>query len=203
MTLALFVEGETEGQALPSFFKRWLDPRLPQPVRVQSVELGGWGKFNREIVQRVTTVFQQPRAHVVGAVGLLDLYGPPLPLQLGSVEERRRSAIASIEQQVRHPRFTMHFAVHETEAWLLSQPGIFPVDVRAAIERHASRPEAVNGSEPPSVVLNAIYRRALDRKYRKVVDGTELFKRLDPERARTCCPALDGLLQSMLTLARA
>lgn len=59
----------------------------------------------------------------------------------------QREIVAELEapgREAGHKKFKMFFAVHETEAWLLSQPELFPQKVRGRIEKHRARPEAVN-----------------------------------------------------------
>ncbi|AUX46272.1 uncharacterized protein SOCE26_077770 [Sorangium cellulosum] len=41
MKIVLFVEGHTE-KALPELLKRWLDPRLPQPIGIKIARFEGW-----------------------------------------------------------------------------------------------------------------------------------------------------------------
>ena len=45
MKFILFVEGHTESKAVPSFLKRWLDPRLSKPIGIQSVRFDGWAEL--------------------------------------------------------------------------------------------------------------------------------------------------------------
>ncbi len=42
MKFILFVEGYTEDKVLPQFLKKWLDPRLTQPVGIKTVRFEGW-----------------------------------------------------------------------------------------------------------------------------------------------------------------
>jgi hypothetical protein len=97
----------------------------------------------------------------------------------------------------------MFFAVHETEAWLLSQPGIFPAKVRERMQNAwAQRPEQVDFNDPPATRLDSIYLRALNRGYAKPVDGRNLFRDLDPDEAYAKCPYLKLMLETMLDLAK-
>jgi hypothetical protein len=102
---------------------------------------------------------------------------------------------------VNHPRFHQHFAVHETEAWLLSDPQILPKDVRASLPGRCAQPELVNFDEPPAKLLERLHRDKLGRSYKKVTDGANLFARLDPGAAQSKCPNLKRLLEDMLSLA--
>lgn len=86
------------------------------------------------------------------------------------------------------------------EAWLLSEPDILPREVSRELPR--KEPEAVNFSEPPSKLLERLYRSRLNRHYKKVTDGARLFGKLDPSKAYVACPALAEVLDTMLYLAR-
>jgi hypothetical protein len=47
MKFVVFAEGYTEKKALPGFLKRWLDPRLSQPVGIKIVRFDGWSDYVR------------------------------------------------------------------------------------------------------------------------------------------------------------
>jgi len=140
---------------------------------------------------------------VIAAIGLLDLYGPTFyPPDQKSASERYAWAKRHLEEKVGHPRFRQHFAVHETEAWLLSNPENLPDQVRKALPGRCSRPEDVNFDEPPAKLLDRLYRAKLSRRYIKTADGADLFHVLQPEHAARKCPSLQALLDDMLALAQ-
>jgi hypothetical protein len=60
----------------------------------------------------------------------------------------------------------------------------------------------VNFDEPPGKLLGRLYQENLGRGYKKVIDGTNLFQALSPDRAYAKCPALKALLDDMLSLAK-
>lgn len=163
----------------------------------------GWRDYYDEIHKKVRlNLSGKSGADVVGAFGLLDLYGPTFyPPHRTTVEDRYAWAKADIEEKVGHPLFRQHFAVHETEAWLLSEPSLFPQPVRAALPGRCDRPETVNFDEPPAKLLERLYRDKLRRSYKKVTDGANLFGRLDPQVIRSKCPHARELLDDMLELA--
>jgi len=92
--------------------------------------------------------------------------------------------------------------VHETEAWLLSQPSIFPTALQEEIAANTQRPELVNSHEHPAKFLHRLYTAHLNRGYKKVTDGNALFGKLDPAVACSKCPHLKAMLDDMLALAR-
>ena len=69
MRFILFVEGHTE-KALPAFLKRWLDPRLPQPIGITPVPFKGWRHYRDEIARKVAlNLTGKSGADVLGAIG--------------------------------------------------------------------------------------------------------------------------------------
>jgi hypothetical protein len=73
----LFVEGHTERKAIPSFLKRWLDPQLNQNVGIQPVRFEGWSEFLKKIARSASMHLNSSDSEqIIGAIGLLDLYGP-------------------------------------------------------------------------------------------------------------------------------
>lgn len=203
MKLVLFVEGHTE-RALPAFFKRWLDARLPRPVGIRTVHFNGWRHYYDEIATKVElNLSGKAGADVVAGIGLLDLYGPDFyPKGAATPTDRYSWAKKHLEEKVGHPRFRQHFAVHETEAWLLAAPEILPQEVRKALPPRSARPEEVNFDEPPGKLLGRLYREKLSRSYKKVIDGGDLFRTLPPEQAVEKCPHLQVLLNEMLQLVQ-
>lgn len=205
MRFVLFVEGHTEQKAVPSFLKRWLDPRLREPVGIKPVRFDGWPELVEEVDKKAHLYLEGPaRDDVIAVVSLLDLYGPKIyPAHLQSAADRDRWGKEHIEKKVNHKKFRHFFAVHETEAWLLSQPEIFPGDIRKVFPKKVGTPEQVNFDEPPAYLLNNLYKQVTRRTYKKVVYGGQLFGKLDPDTAYGKCPRLKVLLDEMLTLAKA
>jgi len=207
MKFVLCVEGQTEHKVLAEFLKRWLDHRLSGSVGVSTANLRGLSHFLRKTPRKALEHLDGPRrAKTIAVIGLLDLYGPQhrdfYPKNLASADERYTWGKREVETQVGHERFRMFFAVHEVEAWILSQPEIIPPEVRRRIGRNLNEPERVDFGNHPSKVLNDAYRSGTDRTYKKTVHGRDLFNRLDPEVAYEKCPHLKEMLDDMLQLAR-
>lgn len=202
MRFVLFVEGHTEHKAVPAFLKRWLDPQLSQPVGIKPVRFEGWAELIDDVAKKARLYLEDPSNNdIIAVVSLLDLYGPTIyPEGAASAAERESWGKQDIEEKVNHPKFRHFFAVHETEAWLLSQPDVFPAEIRRGLP--SKPPEQVNFDEPPACLLNRLYRQATRRKYKKVVYGGQLFRKLDPRIAYARCPRLKALLDEMLVLAK-
>ncbi len=201
MKFVLFVEGPTE-KCLPSFLKHWLDPKLKKTVGVQAVRFTGWPQLVKDSPKKAKMHLES--SDVIGVIALIDLYGPTFyPKSMTTVDERFQWAKADLETKVGDARFRQFFAVHETEAWLLSNPDLFPPEVRNAFPGKVQHPEEVNFDEPPAKLLARLYEEKTKRTYMKVRHGKELFDRLDPNVAYAKCPYLKKMLDEMLAMAKA
>ncbi len=205
MKIILFVEGSTEAKALPAFLKRWLDPRLNQPVAIQAVDFDGAGELIAESPKRIQKYLHGPRRDVIAVVALLDFQGAPLsyPAGLAEAAERMTWAKQDLEAKADSPHFRQFFAVHELEAWLLSDLTIFPKELQDTFPAKTTQPEAVNSHEPPSALLGRLYQSKMRKSYKKSTDGEKLFAKLNPEIAYQKCRSLKLLLDEMLALAQA
>jgi hypothetical protein len=204
MKFVLFVEGHTEKKAIPEFLKRKLDPQLSKPVGIKIVRFEGWQDYVKNIAKKVAlNLSGQTGADVIAAIGLLDLFGPTFyPLGKTDAEAKMAWAKEYLETSVDNRRFRQHFAVHELEAWLLASPDGLPDAVRNALPGKCTQPEGVNFDEPPSMLLERLYREKLGRHYKKITDGTNLFRRLEPNAVRAKCPHFKALVDEMFELAK-
>lgn len=96
----------------------------------------------------------------------------------------------------------MFFAVHEVEAWILSQPDLLPLSVSGSIAKRLAKPEEVDFDQPPAKLLKQPYLREKKGEYKKTVDGEQLFSHLDPEVVLDKCPYFKEMMEEILTLAR-
>lgn len=203
MKFILFVEGHTEHQVVAAFLKRWLDDHLLEAVGIQTVRFDGWAEMVREMPKRAKMYLNAPKGDVIAVIALLDLYGFQLsfPAACNSVLERIEWATEQLEHAVGEGQFRQFFAVHETEAWLLCEPRLFPALVAKSLQGKAEKPETVNHKEPPAKLLDRLYMRNTGHGYKKVIAARNLFPKLNPDVAYTKCPQLKILLDTMLFLA--
>ena len=122
------------------------------------------------------------------------------PDDINSVPERYAWGRAHIEKLVSHPGYHQFFAVHETEAWLLSDLQRFQPDVRRALIEKSKNPETINLDEPPAKLLDRVYMSCKKRHYEKVIEARNQFPHLDPSVAATKCPYLRQMLNELLTI---
>lgn len=201
MKIVLLVEGWTEKE-LPPFLKRWLDSQLPQPVRIQPVRFEGNAHYLDNVANK--TRFHLSSDDTIAVFGLLDLYG--LKFDYPKHADRdQKIAHARAEIMRRIPeadrlRFRQHFAVHETEAWLLSDPRLFPT---LKLPASSARPEDVDFDEPPSKLLDRLFSQSRDgRGYKKTTMARTLLPKLDPALVYQKCPNFKLMMDEMLMLVR-
>lgn len=204
MKFILLVESKTERDAAAAFLKRWLDPQLRQPVGIQTVPFDGYADLVRKMATKARMHLEGPKqSEIVGVIGLLDLYGPTFyPRDKSTADERFAWGKTHFEKEVNLDRFRLFFAVHEFEAWLLSQPEIFSREIKNALPGKIGQPERVNFVEPPAKLLDRIYKQQTKRNYKKTTYGKQLFAKLDPVIASGKCPYLKALLDEMLAMAK-
>ena len=204
MKFVMFVEGHTEKKSIAPFLKRWLDPRLNQPVGIQPVRFEGWPEMIKDMANKARRHLDGPKQRdIIAVVALLDLYGPTIyPANLETVDDRYRWATEDIIKQVNRKRFRMYFAVHEVEAWLLAQPNLFRQEISTKLPGSVQQPETVNFDTPPSKLLGKLYSQHLKKDYNKVVFGYELFRMLDPNVVYEKCPYFAKMMDDLLHLAK-
>jgi hypothetical protein len=203
----LFVEGHTEKKGIAGFLKRFLDPpRLHQPVGIKVIRFDGWSDLIKDLPQLVRLHLDDPkhRGETIGLIALLDLYGPTIyPGHARTVDQRVAWARKHFESKVDHPKFRMFFAVHEIEAWFLSQPALFPKPLQRSLMAKARDPEGVNFDRPPKVLLERLYREKMKREYREVTQGREFLSQLDPVAVARACPHFRAMIEEMVAMAGA
>ena len=204
MRFVVFVEGYLERIALPGFLSNWLNSATTQRVGIKIIRFQGGGEFKNKLASAVRRHLNGPsNFDLIAAIGILDLYGVNYyPNHVSTVQERYDWLCQHFENEVDCAKFHMFCAVHEFEAWILSQPEFLPAEVRRALPGRVQNPESVNFDNPPSKLLKRLYSEKLGRDYKKIVDGSNLFSQLDPSVAREKCPYLKKMMDKLLSLAQ-
>jgi hypothetical protein len=187
--------------ALPDFLRRWLNAKMHVRIGVQPVHFSGWAELVKDSPTKARLHLRNP--DVIAVIALLDLHGPTFyPKNCTTVDERYCWAKTHLQNQVGDSRFRQHFAVHELEAWILSQPDVLPASVRKKLPPKAGNPESVNFDEPPASLLDRLYEEATGRSYKKRTYGEELFRKLDPQLVCDKCPHFRKLADDLVELAK-
>ena len=104
MKFVLFVEGHTEQKAVPSFLKRWLDPKLRQPVGIKSVRFDGWAELVKDVETKA--LMHLKSTDVIAVVSVLDPDGPTFIHRKNlTASQRQQWGKTYIEQKVGNARF--------------------------------------------------------------------------------------------------
>jgi hypothetical protein len=172
---------------------------LPQPVTITAIPFRGAQDYLEHFADRIKLALAAQS--IDRAIGLIDFFRSGIAYRGDTVQEKYQSAKQELELRVKDARFIQHFAVHETEAWLLSDHSIFPAAIRPDLPK-TSNPETINSAHPPAAILNELYVRRLTKKYKKPIAGASLFAKLDPNITADRCPHLKLLLDDILRLAR-
>lgn len=199
----IFVEGDTEDRVLSAFLGRWLKPKISEQIGIKTVNFKGYANLYKDYSQRAILYLNGPReADIIAVISLLDLYGPTFyPENILTAADRYNWGKAHLEKRVNNPRFRHYFVVHELEAWLLSDPAIFPPQVATLIEEVSAAPEKVNFNRTPAKYLEEIYLQKMNKNYKKVTEGNRLFSRLNPEIVYQKCPYFKAFADDILRLA--
>ncbi|HOC92079.1 MAG TPA: DUF4276 family protein [bacterium] len=203
MKILLFVEGKTENIITQVFLKKWLDSQLDKKISVKPIVFDGCGDYLKRAGKK--SQLHLDNSEVIAIFGLLDLYGLPEKCKGGNtVDEKtnfaRKKIIESLPKECR-PKFHQHFAVHELEAWLLSDPKIFPNEIK--LPGCCDNPETVDFDTPPAKLLKELFRKnKKNYSYKKTIDGVNLFKKLSPDTVRDKCPNFKKFTDEILAAAK-
>jgi Domain of unknown function (DUF4276) len=209
MHFRIFVEGDTERLSLSNFIKQWLDPQLKAPVGVYITKFQGCSLYLKDVKSAAHRIIKANQ-DLVAVIGLLDLYGLPPTIYTDTkilndtAQVRADWCKAKLEKDVNNPKFRQFFAIHEIEAWLLSDFSNMPTLNLSTREKNkiSNNPEAVNFNTPPAKLLKQQYN-AIGRIYDKKVEGKRIFDKLEAQKVYAKCPNFKLMMDEILSLAQA
>ena len=215
MKFILLLEGITEAKGVHMFINRWLNQFFAVGVGVQPDTFEGWPDLHDSAPKKAARYLTDVRgADVIAVVSLLDLYGPTFyPADMLTVSEKHAWGTEYMEGRVQQhfrdkrlsdglaAKYRHFFAVHETEAWFLAQPTLFPDEIRQFLEKQPKAPETVNFQTPPGRLLEQQYLQKQKRRYSKTINARNFFPRLDTETVVSRCPYLKAMLYELRKLA--
>jgi hypothetical protein len=187
--IILLGEGETE-KKLGQVLKNFID---------QQISVGNFvGLQSRPIARtldrlkfQIKTELKNPE--VIGVIALLDVYP-----DFTSAKEVK----TYLQKASNDPRYFPHAAPYEVEAWLLPYWDKICTRLKQPKLQSLGRyPEKVNGENPPSHRLDALYQKHLRQRYNKPVELQAILSGVDLSKAASQCPELKALLNTLCKLA--
>ncbi|MEM7536473.1 MAG: DUF4276 family protein [Chloroflexota bacterium] len=191
--IVLYVEGDTE-VALKKHLKAFLDERAETEgkpkvtLETRKLVTRKADKLHRDVKRELR------RRDVLGVVGLIDVFP-----NFKNAEEAKRHLRRAVGDE---PNFYPHAAQYDVEAWLL--PFWNDICRRIGVRQSSpgSKPETVNGMNPPAYRLTNLYKRAKKpkRDYKKAIEMAAILKGKDLAVAAESCPELKAFLNTLLRL---
>jgi hypothetical protein len=91
MRFILFVEGYTEDKTLPNFLKKWLDPRLTNPIGIRTVRFEGWSELVKDapLKAKMHQTCQSSPGHKIHVHHLVPLSGKQQGYEVDPVRDLR------------------------------------------------------------------------------------------------------------------
>ena len=179
MRLTILCEGDTEERVLKDF----LQPYCTEFESVQVISSKGASKLKGEFKDIAELTLKSDEEAIV--ICLIDLYEAPFSYPK-RVQESSDPLIAQynyikkyMEEKIAEPlqeRFYAFPVVMELETWLLADVDNLNTFCRTQNIKPYPEPETI---EHPVKELKDLSRRYRNREYSKVIDGQELFKRID------------------------
>lgn len=161
MKILLFTEGHTEYKALPEFINRILEKLINKSIKIDAVNFGSKDNLINDSPKKVKWHLERDiQNEIIAIISIIDLYrafDTPEYEALADIEQKYDYVKNKIESSVNNPKFAHFSSVHEVEAWLLSDPEIFPAAIRAYISEKSQKPEDVNFDQPPAKLLDRLY----------------------------------------------
>jgi hypothetical protein len=215
MRFILFVEGETEELGVAGFLKSYIDSRLVDKVGITTVRFNGWSELHDNAPKMAAKQLRDPKSdEVTGVISLLDLYGPTFyPRDMATVQQRYGWGRAYMEDRVQRyfrdngvsvelaEKYKHFFAVHEIEAWFVSQPSLFRDEVKAALAALKRKPEEINFDAPPCKLLEKLHMQLYKKRYRKTKNALNFFPKLNVDEVAAKCPYLKLMLDELVAMA--
>ena len=207
MTIVIYCEGETEQRVLPFLLNYFQARRRADEAqaRLSARSLNGVSAYLTKIGPAVRNRIDVEGDQVV--FGLIDFYRCGLHFVRPKAQDTDTLArrVEHLESQIheliptgcrRH--FHQHFAVHEIEAWILSDEE--PLHKRLGDSQLGPwpRPEEVNLNKSPSTQIMELYWNKRRESYQKTTDGENLLRKANPDRIYEKCPYFREFVDEVL-----
>ncbi len=112
----------------------------------------------------------------------------------------RRNLAATVLTNLDLERVTIHFAVHEVEAWMFADPETIKNILKVELPDGLNEPEEIDDKKPPSKILKDIAKEGSRRGYIKPVHGRKILANLNYELVMGKCPHFRELINEFRTI---
>ena len=212
MKIKVVCEGKTE-TGLRKFIRRILDDKFPDPKarRKISISFDFMGGVP-EVLKHIGTISEKSIAEeCISVICLVDLhrihehFPEPLRNALSGqdflkleipdrVKWLKDNITKYLVAEYNQDKVTVHVAVYEVEAWLISDIDTLGKTLRKRITDEFPNPEAVDDEKPPHKRLEEKYR------YKKSSHGKKCLEELNYELAMQKCPQFKSFIEYILGL---
>ncbi len=208
MKVWIFVEGNSDEQALSALLSGWKRQLGHEGWGVKLISLNNKQKYLRKIGARATEkLANNPRDLVVGLPDLYPNRGFATEYEHGDLEELRdiqtRLVGRNLQRVVSKADFNSHFArfyasafKYDMEVLLLAATSQLGSRLRMTNEPRGWRrpPEKQNQDRPPKRIVEGLFQRHLKRSYRENTDSYAILKNADLHDIADQCPTFGAMI---------
>ncbi len=194
--ITIILEGKTEKVFIPHL-RKFLGTRLSGPMpRIDILPYHGRIPTGDKLKRVVDLLLNDGERSADAVIALTDVYtGTREFVDAADAKAKMRGWVGS------NKRFYPHAAQYDFEAWLL--PYWPEIQRRAGSNRSvpSRNPESINHDNPPSSVLQMVYRTGNKGKsYVKTRDAKGILENQDLLVSAQACPELKSFLNTILSL---
>ena len=206
MKVWIFVEGESDVQALSALWRGWRQRLKENGWGIQLIPLEGKPKYFRKIGPRATEKLANDAHDLV--VGLPDLYPNQdyanTEYRHDDLEELRAVQTRLVKQQMGRrtdinsymARFYASALKHDLEVLLLAATSQLQSQLKMSNRPSGWRqpPEEQNQEKPPKKIVEELFRTRLKRAYREIADSTAILRDADLRQVAEQCPTFCAMI---------
>ena len=209
MKVWIFVEGESDVQALPSLWRDWKQKLGAKGWGLRFISLDNKPNYFKSIGHRATEKLVYDTRDL--AVGLPDLYPnrgyANTAYKHANLKElqavQRRLVKQNLQEKVRPAdvdsyiaRFYFSALKHDLEVLLLAATSQLQsrLDMRNSPRGWRRPPEDQNQNKPPKKVIEELFEKNLKRSYHEITDSVAILGNADLQEVANQCPAFRAVI---------
>ena len=206
MKVWIFVEGESDVQALSALWRGWRQRLGKKGWGIQLIPLEGKSKYFRKIGPRATEKLEHDAHDLV--VGLPDLYPNQdyanTQYKHNNLKELRAVQTRLVKQQMGRrtdinsymARFYASALKHDLEVLLLAATSQLQSRLKMSSKPSGWRqpPEDQNQERPPKKIVEELFRTHRKRSYRENTDSAAILRDADLRQVAEQCPTFSAMI---------